>query len=122
MKYLDKAMTGLRNLGLPAPQEAHIPAVALVSRLAAVDEGRVISISRILQHSSHFNALMRDQIQSAQVSDRYATIVQSFDSIRDDAQRLIAQLDDGKIELRATKSASGSIETTVGHGGKLSGG
>lgn len=29
-------------------------------------------------------------------------------------------LDDGKIELRATKSASGSIETTVVHGGKLS--
>ncbi|HHY50222.1 MAG TPA: pyruvate kinase [Alphaproteobacteria bacterium] len=29
-------------------------------------------------------------------------------------------LDDGKIELRATKVGSGSIETTVVHGGKLS--
>lgn len=29
-------------------------------------------------------------------------------------------LDDGKIELKATKTGSGSIETTVVHGGKLS--
>ena len=29
-------------------------------------------------------------------------------------------LDDGKIELKATKAGSGSIETTVVHGGKLS--
>lgn len=100
MKYLDKAVTGLRNLGLPAPQEAHVPVVALVTKLAAVDEARVISISRVLQHSSHFNTLMRDQVQSAAVSDRYAEIVRAFDSIRDDAKRMIVQLDDGKIDMK----------------------
>ncbi|TJY57326.1 cell surface protein [Sinimarinibacterium sp. CAU 1509] len=100
MKYLDRAVGALRNLGLPAPQEAHVPAVALISKLATVDEARVVSIARVLQHSSHFNALMRDKITSAKVSDRYTVIVQSFDSIREDAKRMVDQLADGKIDFK----------------------
>ncbi|NKF22790.1 cell surface protein [Solimonas marina] len=89
MKYLDQALTGLRAIGQPAPRDAATPAVALVMQLAHVDEARVVSICRVLQQSSHFNALMREQITTMTVSERYAAIAQDFDSIRDDAQRLI---------------------------------
>lgn len=100
MKYLDKAVTTLRNLGLPAPQESHVPAVAQITQLASLDETRVITIARVLQHSSHFNAVMRDEIATAKVSDRYTVIVGGFDSIRDDAKRMVDQLADGKIDFR----------------------
>lgn len=100
MKYLDKAVTTLRSLGLPAMQEAHVPAVALLTQLTSVDEARVVAVARVLQHASHFNALMRDEITGAQVSDRYTTIIRSFDSIRDDAKRMVEQLADGRIDLK----------------------
>jgi len=100
MKYLDKAVTTLRSLGLPAPQEAHVPAVAQITALANLDEAKVITVARVLQHSSHFNALMRDEISSSKVSDRYTTIIRGFDSIRDDAKRMVEQLADGKIDFR----------------------
>lgn len=35
-----------------------------------------------------------------QVSERYTTIIRAFDSIRDDAKRMVEQLSDGKIDVR----------------------
>lgn len=100
MKYLEKAVSALRSLGLVAPEENNAPAVALVTQLSNVDETRVIAIARVLQQSSHFNAIMRDEVASAKVSDRYGDIIRSFDSIREDAKRMVDQLSDGKIDLR----------------------
>jgi len=100
MKYLDRAMAAVRSLGLGVPEDGSAGAVALVSQLSNVDETRVVGIARVLQQSSHFNAIMRDEISSAQVSDRYTTIIRSFDSIRDDAKRMVDQLADGRIDLR----------------------
>lgn len=100
MRYLDKAVATLRSLGLAAPEENNAPAVGLVSQLVGVDEGKVIAIARVLQQSSHFNAIMRDEVSSSQVSERYTTIIRAFDSIRDDAKRMVEQLSDGKIDVR----------------------
>lgn len=100
LKYLDRAVDVLRSLGLAAPVENNAPAVALVSQLSNLDENRVVGIARVLQHSSHFNAVMRDEVSSAKVSDRYGVIIKAFDSIRDDAKRMVDQLADGKIDLR----------------------
>lgn len=100
MKYLDRAVSALRSLGLVAPEDNNTPAIVLVTQLSNVDEARVIAIARVLQQSSHFNAVMRDEVASAKVSDRYTTIIRSFDSIRDDAKRMVDQLGDGKIDLR----------------------
>lgn len=100
MRYLDKAVATLRSLGLSVPEENNAPAVGLVSQLADVDEGKVIAIARVLQQSSHFNAIMRDEVSSSQVSERYTTIIRAFDSIRDDAKRMVEQLSDGKIDVR----------------------
>ncbi|WP_312236379.1 cell surface protein [Stenotrophomonas sp.] len=99
INYLERAMAALRELGLGAPQESNAPAVALVSQLATLDEGRVVAIARVLQQSGHFNAIMRDEISSARVSDRYTEIVRAFDSIRDDATAMVEQVRDGKVDL-----------------------
>lgn len=100
LRYLDKAVAALRGLGLVPPEDNNAPAVALVTQLSHVDEGRVIAIARVLQQSSHFNAVMRDEVASARVSDRYGQIISDFDSIRDDVRRMVDQLGDGKIDLR----------------------
>lgn len=97
--YLDRAMGALRGLGLVAPPENNAAAVALVSQLATLDEARVVAIARVLQQSGHFNAIMRDEISSARVSDRYTEIVRAFDSIRDDATAMVEQVRDGKVDL-----------------------
>lgn len=100
LKYLDRAIGLLRNLGLSPMVESNAPAVALLGQLSNLDEGRVVAIARVLQHSSHFNEIMRDEVASAKVSDRYGIIIKSFDSIRDDAKRMVDQMSDGKIDLR----------------------
>jgi hypothetical protein len=97
--YLDRAMGALRGLGLVAPPENNAAAVALVSQLATLDEARVVAIARVLQQSGHFNAIIRDEISSARVSDRYTEIVRAFDSIRDDATAMVEQVRDGKVDL-----------------------
>lgn len=100
MRYLDKALAALRSLGLATLEQSNAPAVSLVSQLVDVDEAKVVAIARVLQQSSHFNAVMRDEVTSAQVSDRYTVIIRAFDSIRDDAKRMVEQLSDGKIDVR----------------------
>ncbi|MEG2806022.1 cell surface protein [Stenotrophomonas sp.] len=97
--YLDRAMAALRSLGLAAPQENNAPAVALVTQLAQLDEARVVAIARVLQQSGHFNQVMREEISSARVSDRYTGIVRAFDSIRDDATAMVEQVRDGRIDM-----------------------
>ena len=100
IRYLDGALTALRSLGFPPPEEVHAPAVAQISKLSKVDEGRVVAIARVLQHSSHVNEVLRANVATARVSDRYAVIIESFDSIRDDAKRMVDQLEDGRLDLK----------------------
>ena len=68
-------------------------------RLAHVDEPKVLAIAKTLQHMGRFNALVREQVGEINVADRYASITRMFDSIREDSRTMIAQLDDGKIDL-----------------------
>ena len=46
---------------------------------------------------SSFNALVRENVESIQIGNRYMEITQMFDSVREDSKRLISQLDDGRI-------------------------
>ena len=59
----------------------------------------MVAIARVLQQSGHFNAVMRDEISSAKVSDRYTEIIRAFDSIRDDASTMVEQVRDGRIDM-----------------------
>lgn len=95
-KYLDRAMDVLKKYGSSgqtAPQEL----ISLLEDVKHIDEDRVLAIADVIQHMSAFNALVRENIESVNIGNRYMTITQDFDSIREDSKRLIAQLDDGRI-------------------------
>ena len=99
MQYLDKAMNTVRDLGL-LPKDVSTkdePIVALLNQIAVIDEERVIAITRTLSQASVFNEIVREQVQSMEVGDRYEEITNSFNSIRDDAKSMVDQLADGKV-------------------------
>lgn len=94
--YLDRALDTLKKFGgekNQAPQEL----ISLLEDVKHIDEAKVLAIAEVIKHMSSFNALVRENIESVEIGNRYMDITQMFDSIRDDSKRLIAQLDDGKI-------------------------
>ncbi len=99
IKYLDKAMNTVRDLGLlPTETDSRDePIIALLNQISTIDEDRVIAIARTLNQSSLFNEIVREQVQAMDISDRYESITQSFNSIRDDSKTMVDQLADGKI-------------------------
>jgi hypothetical protein len=99
MQYLDKAMNGLHDLGL-LPKEAggEAPVVALLRQITDIDEERVVAITRTLSQASLFNDVVREQVMAMDIGTRYEDIVESFDSIRDDARKMVDQIGDGKLD------------------------
>ncbi|MCG6943286.1 MAG: cell surface protein [Thiohalocapsa sp.] len=100
MQYLDKAMNTLHDMGL-APTEqssADDPMIALLERISGFDETRVTAIARTLSQSSTFNEVVREQVRAMEIGSRYEQITEAFNSIRDDAKKMVDQLDDGKID------------------------
>lgn len=94
--YLDRALDTLKKYGA-AKNEAPQELIALLEDVKYLDEGKVLAIAGVIKHMSSFNALVRENIESVQIGNRYMDITMMFDSIRDDSKRLISQLDDGKI-------------------------
>jgi hypothetical protein len=99
MKYLDKAMNTIRDLGLLPTEKSdkEEPIIALLNQITEIDEERVIAIARTLNQASLFNEIVREQVQALDISDRYESITESFNSIRDDSKAMVDQLADGKI-------------------------
>jgi hypothetical protein len=99
MRYLDKAMGALRDLGLPLPTAAaeESPITGLLSKIMEVDQDRVTVIARVLSQATTFNEVVREQIKAMEVGERYQEITAAFNSIRDDARGMVAQMEDGKI-------------------------
>jgi len=99
MRYLDKALGALRDLGLPLPTgaAAESPITALLSRITELDQDRVVLIARVLNQASTFNEVVREQISGMQIGERYQQITSAFNSIRDDARDMVKQLEDGRI-------------------------
>ena len=99
MQYLDKAMSRLHDLGLlPEKQGEEAPIIALLNQISDLDEERVVAITRTLSQASLFNEVVREQVQAMDVGTRYQDIVDSFNSIRDDAKKMVEQIDDGKLD------------------------
>lgn len=98
LQYLDKAMGGLRELGL-APEKTTDPApiVALLNQITDLDPDRVAAIARTLDQASHFNDIVREHISGVTVGERYEGITTAFNSIRDDSKSMVDQYADGKI-------------------------
>jgi hypothetical protein len=98
LAYLDKALGKLRDLGLMPEKPDEMPVIALINQISDLDEAKAVAIARTLNHTTVFNEVVREQIVSMNVGERYEGIASAFDSIRDDAQKMVTQLDDGKID------------------------
>ena len=98
LRYLDKALNGLRDLGLMPQKPDEMPVIALINQISDLDEEKTVAIARTLSNTTVFNEVVREQIASMNVGERYETITKAFDSIRDDAKNMVEQLDDGKID------------------------
>ena len=100
MNYLDRAVSTLRTAGIlfqPEVQEA--PVLKLLDKVAKYDLNKVASIAATLQQSSAFNAVIREKIQGMEISNRFAEITTSFNSIRDDAAEMALWMADGKLDF-----------------------
>lgn len=99
LQYLDRAMQGLRDLGLvPEERGEEAPIVALLNQISDLDEDKVVVIARTLDQMSFFNEVVREQVSAMEIGERYEEITNAFDSIRDDAKGMVDQLEDGKID------------------------
>ena len=96
-EYLDNAITVLKEFGVDSKNAAPQELISLLESVKHLDEAKVLAIADVIQHMGAFNALVRENVESIEVGNRYLQITQEFDSIREDSKRLISQLDDGKI-------------------------
>jgi hypothetical protein len=104
MQYLDKATNALRDLGLMPSKVEEAPINALLERISDLDKDRIAIIARTLGQSSVFNEVVREQTAAMEIGQRYQDIANGFNSIRDDAKKMVDQISDGKIDIleRAT--------------------
>jgi len=98
LTYLNRAIDGLRDLGLVPESTEEAPIVALLNRISDLDETKVVTIARTLNQASLFNEVVREQISGMSLAERYEDITKSFNSIRDDARAMVDQVEDGKID------------------------
>ena len=99
MQYLDKAVGALRDLGLQPSKTEDAPINALLEKISDLDKDKIAIIARTLGQTSVFNDVVREQTSAMDIGTRYQDIAQSFNSIRDDAKKMVDQMDDGKIDV-----------------------
>ena len=96
--YLDRALMQLRDLGLEPPKSEEAPVVAIIDKISDIDESRAVAIARTLAQASAFNEIVRNEVAQMNIAERYNAITEAFNSIRDDAKRMVEQVEDGKID------------------------
>ena len=97
--YIDRAVQLLNKIGIIIKPQADAPILKLLDNVAEIDKNRVIAIARTLQQQSAFNQVVREQIDGVEVSQRYTKIVNHFDSIRTDMDKMLGWLDDGRLDF-----------------------
>lgn len=98
LQYLDKALGALRNLGLVPAEPEPAPVIAILDRIAHLEPEKTAAIARTLSQASLFNEVVREHIDAMRIGERYRAITKAFDSIRDDAKRMVDQVADEKID------------------------
>ena len=117
LQYLDKATSAMHSLGLMPEKSGEEPIAGLLEKITDLDPERIAVITRTLDQMSVFNEIVREQLSSVKIGERYDDITQGFNSIRDDAKRMVDQISDDKLDVfeRATnvwmKIARGDIAT-----------
>ncbi len=99
MQYLDKAAGALRDLGLMPAKIEPAPINALLERISDLEPEKIALIARTLGQAEVFNEVVREQTSKMEIGERYRTITDGFNSIRDDAKRMVDQIGDGKIDM-----------------------
>jgi len=99
MQYLDKATNALRDLGLAPAKTEDAPINALLEQISDLDQDKIAVIARTLGQASVFNEVVREQTAAMDIGSRYQDIAHGFNSIRDDAKKMVDQIPDGKIDL-----------------------
>lgn len=97
LKKLDKALEQVRDLGLEVSETKDSPIAGLLDQIYDLDADSVAVIAKTVAETATFNEIVRNEISEMTIGARYEEIVQAFNSIRDDAKRLVEQLEDGKI-------------------------
>ena len=83
---------------MPAKLEP-APINALLEKISDLEPDKIQVIARTLGQASVFNEVVREQIAGMEIGERYKTITDGFNSIRDDAKRMVDQLADGKLDV-----------------------
>jgi hypothetical protein len=106
MQYLEKATNALRDLGITPAKTDDAPINALLEQITTMEPEKVAVIARTLNQAGVFNEVVREQTTAMDIGTRYQDIANSFNSIRDDAKKMVDQIADGKIDLleRVTNS------------------
>jgi regulator of sigma D len=99
-KYLDKSLEVLKEFNLLPAKKEETGLASLLEEIVAVDEPKVLAIAQTVQYMGDFNELVRSQVESVNVSDRYNDMTERFDSIREDSKAMVDQLADGKIDFK----------------------
>src|SRR5215813_3074776 len=99
MQYLDKATGALRDMGLLPDKVEPSPINALLDKITDLDKDKVAMIARTLAQGEVFNEVVREQTSKMEIGERYQEITNGFNSIRDDAKRMVDQVADGKIDI-----------------------
>ncbi len=97
LKQLDKALKQVRELGLDTKSQEVTPIGGLLEKIYDLDRDNVAVIAKTLSQVSLFNEIVRNEISAMHIGSRYEDIIFAFNSIRDDAKRLVDQIEDGKI-------------------------
>ena len=97
LQRLDKAKRALRDLGLETKPVADAPIAGLLDKIYDIDKDSVAVIAKTLTEAQVFNEVVRNEISAMEIGTRYNEIVTAFNSIREDAKRLVDQLEDGHI-------------------------
>ncbi len=97
MQYLDKAASALRELGLMPAKVEPAPINALLEKISDLDKDKIALIARTLGQTEVFNEVVRRETAEMTIGQRYQLITDGFNSIRDDAKRMVDQVEDGKI-------------------------
>jgi hypothetical protein len=99
LQYLEKASNSLRDMGLMPAKVEPSPINALLEKIADFDKDKVATIARTLAQGEVFNEVVREQTSKMEIGERYQQITNGFNSIRDDAKRLVDQVADGKVDM-----------------------
>jgi hypothetical protein len=99
MQYLDSAASALRSIGLMPDKVEPAPINALLQKISDLDEDKIALIARTLGQAEVFNEVVRRETAQMEIGQRYQQITDGFDSIREDAKRLVDQIGDGKIDI-----------------------